>query len=198
MAENGKAASHPIPIDLAADLRAYLVDRPVDAPLWPGTWADKAAAMLRKDAATAGIPAVVDGPDGSEVLDFHALRVSYGTILDSLNVSLKERMGLMRHSDPRLTTVRYTRVRPHNLDAVADRLPTFVHPLPSTAEAAEFRATGTDARPRTVRPWPERPKSPATSSARLDKALSASDDVDGPATAGSGRRRGGRSGAPAD
>jgi integrase len=43
------------------------------------------------------------------VVDFHALRVTYGTELDRQDVSLGVRQALLRHSDPRLTANTYTK-----------------------------------------------------------------------------------------
>lgn len=41
-------------------------------------------------------------------MDFHALRVTYGTMLAVNNVPLSDAMHLMRHSDPKLTMRIYT------------------------------------------------------------------------------------------
>lgn len=78
--KNGKPAVQPIPAALATELRAYLAGRDAASPVWPGTWPEKAARMLRRDAAAAGIPAVVDSRDGPLVLDFHSLRASFATL----------------------------------------------------------------------------------------------------------------------
>jgi hypothetical protein len=65
-----------LPPDLADLLRDYLRDRPTGQPVWGGTWASdhRGAEMLRGDLETAGIPYVVEGPDGPLFADFHALR----------------------------------------------------------------------------------------------------------------------------
>ncbi len=39
----------PIRVDLADTLRPWLDGRKADAPLWPGHWNEKAAAMIRGD-----------------------------------------------------------------------------------------------------------------------------------------------------
>ena len=141
--KNGKDASQPIPVALAAGLRGFLDASPTDGPVWPGTWPDRAAEVIRADAAAARLVLDVDTKDGPQVLDFHSLRGTYATLLDGLDISLKARQELMRHSDPRLTLNRYTRVRLHDLGAAVDRLPKLGPPIPGR-ESAMARATGTD------------------------------------------------------
>jgi hypothetical protein len=58
-------------------LGEYVVGRPDDQPLWPGSWSSRSADMLKLDLAAADIPYTVDGRDGVEHLDFHSLRVTY-------------------------------------------------------------------------------------------------------------------------
>jgi integrase len=61
----------------------------------------------RKDLAAAKIPVVT--PAG--VVDFHALRVTYGTLLARAGVTLAQAQKLMRHSTPALTANLYTRLQ---------------------------------------------------------------------------------------
>src|SRR5438270_473044 len=49
----------PLPPDLAALLRDYLDGKPAGQPVWPGTWAEDGAEMLRLDLEAAGIPYTV-------------------------------------------------------------------------------------------------------------------------------------------
>jgi integrase len=71
--KNGKDAQQPLPSELVSALREYLGGRPADLPLWHGTWYQKAAEMLRIDLEAAGVPYVVEGPDGRKLYaDFHA------------------------------------------------------------------------------------------------------------------------------
>ena len=71
---------------------------------------------LRKDLEAAKIP--VETPDG--VIDVHALRVTYGTLLARAGVSLAQAQKLMRHSTPALTANIYTRLEMDDArDAVA-------------------------------------------------------------------------------
>ena len=55
---------------------------------------------------------------GRGVLDFHALRTSFGTLLATVGVPRRVRQAAMRHADPRLTETVY-------LDE--DLLPLFDH-----------------------------------------------------------------------
>ena len=83
--KNGKDASQPIPTELVADLRAFLVGLPAGESVWPGTWATRSADIIRADAEAAGLTLDVDSRDGLLVLDFHSLRGTYATLLDSLD-----------------------------------------------------------------------------------------------------------------
>lgn len=115
--KNKKVARQPIPVGVANQLRPYLATKPVSKPVWGGTWVEKAAKMLRLDLAAAGVPYVVNTPEGPRYADFHALRHSYLSALASAGVGVKELQELARHSDPRLTLGIYTHVRPEALGA---------------------------------------------------------------------------------
>jgi len=146
--KNGQTAEQPLPSDAAEALRDYLSGRPADAFVWPGTWPDRAAEMLRYDLDAAGIAPVSEGPDGLLFVDFHSLRHSFVSLLDATGATLKQAMHLARHSDPRLTMARYGRPRIHDLGAVAERLPNLLAgagPERQTdAQSQPLRATGTD------------------------------------------------------
>jgi integrase len=77
VAKNGRVAVQPLPPDRAAALCPYLASHPAGEPVWPGTWREKGAAMLRRDLGEAGIPYATEGPEGPLYLDFHALRHGY-------------------------------------------------------------------------------------------------------------------------
>ena len=83
----------------------------------------------------------VDGPEGIEVRDFHALRNCYISDVIRTGADLKQSMTLARHSDPRLTAGRYARTRLFDLGAVVNKLPTATL---SDREPAALRMTGTD------------------------------------------------------
>lgn len=124
--KNGKTAYQPIPTGLAAALRSFLADKPMGQRVWPGLWIDRPSALIQADAKLAGIPLTIETKDGEEVLDFHSLRGTFATLLDSADISLKARQELMRHSDPRLTLNRYTRAKLHDLGAAVDKLPSLM------------------------------------------------------------------------
>ena len=106
--KNNKGANHPLPDFAAGPLRGYLAGRAPTLALWPGTWPDEAANMLRIDLAAAGVPDRIDTPDGVLFADFHSLRHSFTTGLAAAGVGVKELQTLARHSDPRLTLGTYT------------------------------------------------------------------------------------------
>jgi integrase len=115
-----------------------------DARVWPGDWPKKAAVMLRRDLEAAGIPY---RDDDGRVLDFHALRHTFGTNLARAGVAPKVAQELMRHSDINLTMGTYTHVGLYDLNAAVESLPAFA--LTKTPLAA----TGTtDARPKPEQP----------------------------------------------
>ncbi len=70
-------------------------------------------------------------------LDFHALRVTFGTSLARAGVRLQMAQRLMRHSTPVLTANVYTKLELHDLRGAVARLGG-THPQPT--EAARRRA----------------------------------------------------------
>jgi integrase len=138
--KNRKGAVQPLSDDLAADLRTYLNGREGKQPVWPGRWHLKAADMLRGDLRAANVPVEVDGPEGVETRDFHALRACYISNVIRAGADLKQAMTLARHSDPRLTAGRYARTRLHDLGAVVNKLPGATEP---SSETAALLPTGT-------------------------------------------------------
>ncbi len=110
----------PLRKDLAAQLRAHCTTvTPIGTGrLWPGKWTASAAAMLRRDLARAGIPYRT----GEGVLDFHALRHSYGTHLAEAGTHPKVIQMLMRHSTITLTMDRYVHGSAEDLQAAVERL----------------------------------------------------------------------------
>src|SRR5262249_53563068 len=141
--KNGKTATQPLPAEIAEALRGYLADRPVGQPVWPGSWHERGAEMLRDGLEAAGIPYVIEGPDGPLHADFHALRHSYVALLDKAGLTLKQAMQLARHSDPKLTMAVYGRAALHDLGAAVDRLPGLVATSAENLRTA-LRATGTE------------------------------------------------------
>jgi integrase/recombinase XerC len=136
--KNRRESVQPLPPDVAAALRAYLAGRPVGEPVWPGSWADDGADMLRIDLEAAGIPfADTEG----RVCDFHALRHSYITLLQRSGVHPKVAQELARHSDIRLTMNVYTHAHLHDLAGAVEGLPSLLPSGPTTQGA--LKATGT-------------------------------------------------------
>lgn len=139
--KNRKLAVQPLPVDVAEALRAYMAEKPAGQPVWPGTWTEKAAKMLRIDLGAAGVPYVTDGPSGPEYADFHALRHSFITNVVNSGVNVKLAQTLARHSTVQLTLGRYTHVGLHDGAAAVDALPKL---LPEMPGREALRATGTD------------------------------------------------------
>jgi len=63
-----------------------------------------------------------------QFLDFHALRVTYGTALARAGVRLQVAQRLMRHSTPVLTANVYTRLELHDLRGAVESLGTETQP----------------------------------------------------------------------
>lgn len=176
----------PLPVDTADVLAGYLdgadPERPFPLP-------DKTGAMLREDMTEARQVWVADDriteverqdrqadkdfllPRDSRrhVLDFHSFRHGFVTAICRANVSPRVMMALARHSDPRLTMKRYSRVAVSDAAAALDVLPKLDAPG-DEAQAATLKATGTD-------------------HARADAVGAAQDATGGPRTSDPGQGR---------
>jgi len=137
-----KLKVQPLPDDVADALRGYLAGKSANVPVWAGTWIDKAAAMLRADLEAVGIAYAVEGPDGPEHVDFHALRHTYLTLGGRSGIDLRTLQELAGHSSP-LLTARYMHVRLKDAAAAVAKLPALVPPMPIPVEIP-LRRTGTD------------------------------------------------------
>jgi integrase len=142
--KNGRAVEQPIPVELAAELREYLADQPDREPVWPGTWYQRAADMIRIDLEAACVPFVIEGRDGPLYADLHALRHSFVALLDQSGASLREAMQLARHSDPKLTMRVYGRLRLQDLGNAIGRLPSLSPSGTNGTGLGVLTATGTD------------------------------------------------------
>lgn len=144
VAKNRRAAVQPLPQDLARELTDYLADKPAGRPVWPGSWWDKAADMLRIDLEAAGIPFILEAAAEELRCDFHSLRHSFVGLCEAAGLSVREAMQLARHSDPRLTLARYGRLQVHDLSSAVNRLPSLLDGRTDAPTGQAVRATGTD------------------------------------------------------
>jgi integrase len=110
----------PLRADVAKLMRGYTSGRPRKAPLWPGTWANRAARMLRTDLTAAGIP--YRDEDG-RVFDFHAMRGQFISMLAANGVHPKVAQILARHSTITLTMDFYTHLDVLDVAGALDKLP---------------------------------------------------------------------------
>jgi integrase len=106
--------------DLAELLRRYMAGKPRHSPVWPGTWVDVAAEMLRGDLAAAGIPYQ---DDAGRFFDFHAMRGQFISLLAAAGVHPKVAQVLARHSTITLTMDYYTHLDVLDVDGALDKLP---------------------------------------------------------------------------
>ena len=156
--------TQPLPKWLAEQLAAWLADkvpqtlitlpissdcpnavrhprRLIEAKLWPGSWPDRAAEMLRIDLEVAEVPYI---DETGRIFDFHALRHQFISSLAAAAVHPKVAQQLARHSTIGLTMDRYTHLAVADVAGALDRLPE----VPANGEQSEVaRATGTDGRP---------------------------------------------------
>lgn len=119
---DGRSAVQPVRPDFAAALAAWVRDNPPRlsrGKLWPGTWCERAAGMLRLDLEAAGIPHTTD----AGVIDFHALRGSFITLLIAAGHDPKTVQSLARHKQIALTMDIYARVVGANTAAALVSLP---------------------------------------------------------------------------
>lgn len=105
--------------------------------------------MVKRDLEDAGIPYVVQGPDGPLFADMHALRHAYIARLDKPGMTLKRAMQLARHKDPKLTMRIYGRAQLAELgQAVDDALPDLCPNLCPPANGHERAPMPPDGQPR--------------------------------------------------
>ncbi len=156
----------PLRPDVAATLQGWLDCRDSDdnSPLWPGTWIERAARMLRKDLSDARKAWLKTAPNEAErqrrersdilqatdsdgrVFDFHALRHHFISSLAAAGVHPKTAQQLARHSTITLTMDRYTHLSVRDMAGALDELPNVPSSSPNRPETSVqlLRATGTD------------------------------------------------------
>jgi len=104
---------HPSVIESLRGLRAAAGERPCRVfPELP------TIRTLRLDLEAAGIPFETE----AGLVDFHALRTSFATALARSGVSLAQAQKLLRHKDPKLTAVTYTRLEIADASAAVARI----------------------------------------------------------------------------
>lgn len=122
--KNRKADRQPLRSEVVAALRSRMPDNSM-----PFEWVFRgkvpSPAKLRRDLRAAGIPAV---DDRGRVVDVHALRTTFCTLLSVAGVAPRVAMELMRHSDLKLTMRIYTDAGQLPLAADVQRLPSFALP----------------------------------------------------------------------
>ena len=158
--KNREGNDIPLRHDLAADLRDWLADKlrrlqgearqagapiparlPADTPVFDVP--DKLCKILNRDLRLAGI---AKRDERGRVLDVHALRHTFGTLMSKGGVAPRTAQAAMRHSKIDLTMSVYTDPKLLDVRGALDALPTL--PLGGNqAESEAIRATGTDLRP---------------------------------------------------
>lgn len=135
-AKNRREARLPFRADTAKALAKFVEHRPpLDAVFrCPKDW--RAAAVLRADLAAAEIPYA---DDVGRVVDFHALRTTFGTLLARSGATLQVAQRLMRHSTPVLTSNIYTVLGSDDERAAVASLPGATKPPVSASPATGAR-----------------------------------------------------------
>jgi integrase len=148
---------------IRGDVTKLLIDwargTPADEPLWPGSWSNNAAKIIKTDLAAAREKWLKESTNDQErgerekslylcvgdaagrVFDFHALRHQYISNLAVAGVHPKLAQVLARHSTITLTMDLYSHVGPADAAAALDELPalpviatTQLTPLSTTAD----------------------------------------------------------------
>jgi len=116
----------PIPARLAADERVFRVPAAL-------------VKILRRDLQFAGIP---ETDERGRTVDVHALRHSFGTLLNAAGVAPRTAQAAMRHSSIELTMNTYTDPKLLDVQGALDALPAL--PLDGGDGSAPEAATGTE------------------------------------------------------
>jgi integrase len=148
----------PLSKETAQCLAAYLTGRDPDRPLWPGSWWEKSAEMLRQDLRSAGIE---PEDDQGRIVDFHGQRTTFITGLARAGVAPATAQRLARHSDINLTMGVYTRLGMEDLMGAVNNLPELRVPSPSNVAASATPSQHAATEPsdadlnRVVASWPK-------------------------------------------
>jgi len=146
--KNGKGSDIPLRADLAADLREWINDKRStfcgpdeefrQKPLF--NIPSSINRSFDSDLKFAGIP---KRDDRKRVVDLHALRTTFGTLLSAGGISPRTTQEAMRHSDIRLTMGVYTDPRLLDVHGAMSALPDLPLNPPEVDSSAVRRATGT-------------------------------------------------------
>lgn len=134
--KNHKQAVQPLPRSLVEPLRVFLAGRDQDAPLFD--MPSRPNDIFGRDLKAAGI-AVRDR--SGRVLDIHALRATYVTMLVRSGANVSTCQNLARHSTPLLTIGIYSKMELFDARGAVENLPDFTQPAKITPSP---RSTGTD------------------------------------------------------
>lgn len=120
--KNGRDAELPLRPSTVALLRGHLKLKMPGSKAFRMPPSTETARMLRADLAAAGIP---DKDALGRVVDFHALRHTFLTLLAASGVHPKVAQDLARHSDINLTLSRYSHTILEQRSEAVARLPEF-------------------------------------------------------------------------
>lgn len=120
--KNLRDAELPLRDETVHLLRDYLAAKMPGAKAFAVPPSTETARMLRADLAAAGI---ADKDAQGRVVDFHALRHTFLTLLAASGVHPKVAQDLARHSDINLTLSRYSHTILEQRSEAVDRLPKF-------------------------------------------------------------------------
>jgi integrase len=126
----------PLRADVAEMMKAYLSGKSKGEPVWPGTWHDRAAEMLRSDLAAAGI---TYQDDDGRYFDFQAMRGQFISQLAAQGVHPEVAQVLARHSTITLTLDFYTHVDVLDVTGALDKLPPLT-PAKNETDSLDERA----------------------------------------------------------
>jgi integrase len=119
-ATKGRKDVQPLRLDVADMMGQYLAGKPRKRRLWPGSWKEEGADMVRHDLAAAGIPYQ---DDAGRFFDFHAMRGQFIGLLATKGVHPKVAQVLARHSTITLTMDYYKDLDMLDVARALDKLP---------------------------------------------------------------------------
>jgi len=120
--KNREQSVLPLRTDVAELLRPWIDTLSPHERIWPGSWGQRAAKMVRIDLNAAGIPYK---DEAGRVFDFHALRHHFLSTLAQSGAHPKTAQALARHSTIALTMDRYTHLARFDTAEALKALPPF-------------------------------------------------------------------------